>query len=391
MNPVQSRRLTQEMEDTYRRALTGGPFYVLAWLIVGIYGGAFARTPSTSWALAFAFACLAGTRFLHRPIASAGAEADEAARTRWLRLHWGIVALTTLLWGAVFCWALLDPGFEDARTAALLSTLGLATAVAHAFSMRRGFALACIGLLYAPGLLVLWANPADRAIALVMLVYLAYVLISLVRSHAEYQQRLDLDQELRDQRDLFSQQSKIDPLTELANRRHFSNVLAEARERALRTGGPLTLLVLDLDHFKKINDTHGHAIGDACLVAIAGRLRAVFSGEGELVARLGGEEFGVVLDGQDLATATSRAERFRKNLVEHPIALGDRALDGSSLDGIVLAMTTSIGIAEFDATRHRDDDALYRAADSAVYRAKAAGRNRVCQDEPTLASTERVR
>ena len=384
MNAVQSRRLAQEMEDTYRRALTGGPFYLLAWLIVGIYGNAFARTPLASWLLAFVFAALAGLRFLHRPIADAGGHADDAARVRWLRLHWGIVALTTLLWGAVFCWTLLDSDFGNARTASLLSTLGLATAVAHAFSMRRGFALACIALLYAPGLLVLWANPADRATGLVMMVYLAYVLISLVRSHAEYQQRLDLDQELRDQRDLFSQQSKIDPLTELANRRHFSNVLAEASERALRTGGALTLLVLDLDHFKKINDTHGHAIGDACLVAIAGRLRSLFSGEDDLPARLGGEEFGVVLDRQDLATAARRAEHFRANLAEHPIALHGSTLDGNALDGMVLAMTASIGIADSDSAIQRDVDALYSAADRAVYRAKAAGRNRVGADEPAL-------
>jgi diguanylate cyclase len=385
MNPVQSRRLTQEMEDTYRRALTGGPFYVLAWLIVGIYGDAFARAPLASGVLVLVFVALTGIRFLHRPITDAGGHVDDAARVRWLRLHWGIVALTTLLWGAVFCWTLLDPGFGNARTASLLSTLGLATAVAHAFSMRRGFALTCIALLYAPGLLVLWANPADRATALVMVVYLAYVLISLVRSHAEYQQRLDLDQELRDQRDLFSQQSKVDPLTDLANRRHFSNVLAEASERALRTGGPLTLLVLDLDHFKKINDTHGHAIGDACLVAVAGRLRTLFSGEHDLPARLGGEEFGVVLDRQDLATATRRAEHFRANLAEHPVALHGSTLDGNALDGMVLAMTASIGLAELDSAIHRDVDDLYSAADRAVYRAKAAGRNRVCADEPVLA------
>lgn len=386
MNEVQSRRLTQEVGDTYQRALAGGAFYVFAWVVIGIYGGAFVRAPLASWSLVLAFVGLTIARFAHRPIR----DADAAGSFHWLLRHWGIVVLTTALWGGVFCWTLLDSGFGGARTAALLSTLGLATAAAHAFSMRRGFALASIGVLYLPGLWLLWTDPTARATALVMSIYLVYVLISLVRSHAEYQQRLDLDQELRDQRDLFAQQSKIDPLTELANRRHFSDVLEEATTHASRTGEPLTLLVLDLDHFKKINDTHGHAIGDACLVAIAGRLRTVFSGDGELVARLGGEEFGVVLDGQDLATATNRAERFRKNLIEHPIALGDRALDGSS-DGIVLAMTASIGIAEFDRTRHRDVDELYRAADSAVYRAKAAGRNRVCRDESTLASTESVR
>jgi diguanylate cyclase (GGDEF)-like protein len=207
-----------------------------------------------------------------------------------------------------------------------------------------------------------------------MLVYLVYVLISLVRSHAEYQQRLDLDQELRDQRDLFAQQSKLDPLTELANRRHFSVVLETAATHALRTGEPLTLLVLDLDHFKKINDTHGHAIGDACLMAIAGRLDNAFHGEGELAARLGGEEFGVVLAGQDLEQAAHRAERFRADLAHHPIALDDT----------VVAMTASIGIAEFDHTRHRDVDELYSAADRAVYHAKAGGRNRVCRDEEAL-------
>lgn len=190
------------------------------------------------------------------------------------------------------------------------------------------------------------------------------------------------------QRDLFAQQSKVDPLTELANRRYFSDVLAEATTHTKRTGDTLTLLVLDLDHFKKINDTHGHAIGDACLVAIAGRLRSVFSGDGDLAARLGGEEFGVVLDGQDLTTAANRAERFRENLVEHPIALNVGALDGSAPNGIVLVITASIGIAEFDRTMHRDVDELYRAADSAVYRAKAAGRNRVCRDEAVLAATE---
>ena len=189
MNAVHSRRLTQEVADTYQRALTGGAFYLMAWFIVGIYGRAFERAPLASWLLAMAFAGLALARFFHRPLH----EGDAAACIRWLYVHWTIVVLATLVWGLAFCWALLDDGFQGARTAALLATLGLATAVAHAFSMRRGFALTGIAMLYGPSLVLLWSKPADRAIALVMLVYLVYVLISLVRSHAEYQQRLNLD------------------------------------------------------------------------------------------------------------------------------------------------------------------------------------------------------
>jgi len=376
MNAVQSRRLAQEVDDTYRLALVGGTFYLAGWLVVGIYGHAFARAPLVSWMLVLVFVVLTIVRFAHRP---PGAD-DAARRPAWLRYHWAIVVVSTAIWGVAFCWVILDPGFGRARPAALLGTLGLATAFAHGFSMRRRYAFTGIGLLYLPGLLLLWRDPANRPSALIMTIYLVYVVVSTFRSNAEYNLRLDLDQQLRDQRDLFAQQSLIDPLTELANRRHFAEVLVAAATRAAaaqaaatRTGAsvePLTLLLLDLDHFKQINDTHGHAVGDACLVAFARRIKGAFGGVGDLVARIGGEEFGVVLTGQDASTACARAQCFRDDLTHHPIAV----------EGIVLAVTASMGIAQFDSARHRDPDDLYRAADKSVYRAKAEGRNRVCAE-----------
>jgi diguanylate cyclase (GGDEF)-like protein len=362
MNPVQSRRLAQEMDDTYQRALIGGPFYLAAWLVVGVYAGAFRHAPWASWPLVGAFLALAFVRYLKRP----PTEIDDAGKLAWLRSHWGIVVLTTTLWGGIFCWAMLDAAFEPARTAVLLSTLGLATAFSHTFSMRRGFAFAGIGVMYLPGLFLMWRDHGDRPTALVMSVYLVYVGVSVLRSHAEYQHRLDLDQDLRDQRDLFAQQSRIDPLTDLANRRHFADQLAGATRRNRHDSRALTLVLMDLDHFKKVNDTYGHAVGDACLVAIAGRLKAAFHGAGELVARLGGEEFGVILQGQSMEAGRQRAEAFRRHM----------AAEAIELDGVSLPMTVSIGIAQFDASTHGDDDGLYRAADSAVYQAKAAGRNR---------------
>ena len=90
----------------------------------------------------------------------------------------------------------------------------------------------------------------------------------------------------------------------------------------------------------------------------------------------------------EVAMAVRRAEHFRANLAEHPIALHGSTLDGNALDGMVLAMTASIGLAELDSAIHRDVDDLYSAADRAVYRAKAAGRNRVCADEPVLAMAD---
>lgn len=369
MTPVQTRRLTQEMADTYQRALTGGPFYAASWLLVGIYGRAFTHAPMVSWALLAAFVALAASRFAHRPLAD-GAPAGAIAR--WLQVHWGIVLATTALWGGLFFWATYDAAFGAARITALLFTLGLATAIAHAFSMRRGFAFASIALLVVPGVVLMWTVPADRANALMFMIYLVYVVISLLRSHVEYQQRLDLDQQLRNQRDLFSLQSRIDPLTELANRRQFADVLAAGMLDAARGGTPLTLMLLDIDHFKQINDSHGHSVGDACLVAIAERLKQGFGEPGDLAARVGGEEFAVVLGGHDADASIARAEAFRDRLAAQPIVL----------DGLALTVTASIGLATFDVAAHADIDALYHAADSAVYRAKAAGRNRVCSGEP---------
>ena len=95
MSPVQSRRLTQEVEDTYRRALNGGVFYLIAWLVVGTYGGAFARVPAVSWTLVLVFVCLAIARIVRRP----PRDAEFSSQLAWLWIHWGIVVTTTTTWG----------------------------------------------------------------------------------------------------------------------------------------------------------------------------------------------------------------------------------------------------------------------------------------------------
>jgi diguanylate cyclase len=366
VNAVQSRRLAQEVDDTWRRAAVGGLFYLVAWLVVGGYGGAFTHYPAISWGLAAAFLVLALARFWHRP----PLDASATTRLRWVYAMWAIVCLSGALWGAVFFWSMRDPMFAPTRVASLLATLGLATAFAHTFAFRLGFAAIGIALLYLPGLLILWGDASGQATALVGTVYLVYVYLSLLRAHAEYQRRLDVDQDLRDQRDLFARQSRVDPLTELANRRHFAEVLAAATRNARSQGTRLSLLLLDIDHFKAINDQHGHAVGDGVLGGIAARLQLAFPNPLELAARIGGEEFGVVLEEQDGTAAAARAEGFRQALADKPLLV----------DGMPLAVTISIGWAEFDAARHQDLDGFYRAADRALYRAKREGRNRVCQD-----------
>ena len=368
MNAVQSRRLAQEVEDTYRRAAVGGLFYFVAWLVIGGYGGAFTRAPALSWTLAAAFLALGLARFAHHP----PRDADASRRMRWLYSMWALVTFSGAMWGAVFFWSMRDPLFEATRVASLLATLGLATAFAHTFAFRLGWAAFGIALLYLPGLLILWGDHRGQTTALVAPIYLVYVYLSLLRAHSDYQGRLDVDQDLRDQRDLFARQSRVDPLTDLANRRHFAEVLAGATRKSRADGSRLSLLLLDIDHFKAINDRNGHAVGDGVICAIAARLQLAFPHAGELPARIGGEEFGVVLEGLPGMEAATRAESFREGLAARPLLI----------DGLSLDVTISIGWAEFEPAVHGEVDGLDRAADRALYRAKNEGRNRVCADAP---------
>lgn len=365
MNGKASLRLRQEVTDTYRLALIGGYFYLAGWLVVAIYGNAFQHSPWIAWPMTLVLLLLALLRRLHKIPSE---NSDEDTNNKWLMWHWSIVFCTTTLFGLVFLWTMMDERLAAGHTAASLSTMGLAVAIAHAFSMRRCFAILCVVVMYLPGLAALWLVSNDSATALVMSIYLIYVFATLWRSYQEYQHRLDIDQELRNQRDLFEQQGRVDALTELANRRHFTESLMRMSQHARTTNDALILIMLDLDHFKNINDQHGHAVGDACLAIFSARLKGKFGRQNNQAARLGGEEFGILLQGVGIDMAMSRAHDFRGMCEREPISVGD----------IVIPITVSIGVVAFDYEIHRDGDGLYKAADSAVYRAKNAGRNRVC-------------
>jgi diguanylate cyclase (GGDEF)-like protein len=157
-----------------------------------------------------------------------------------------------------------------------------------------------------------------------------------------------------------------DPLTGLHNRRSFQARLAEETQRARRSGSPFALLMIDLDHFKALNDRHGHPAGDAALVVVAGifrqQLRSV-----DLPARIGGEEFGVLLPDSDEQAALMAGERLRAAIAACPIVHQDATL----------TITASIGVAWSGGGADTDEE-LLRAADRALYAAKRAGRNRVC-------------
>jgi len=162
--------------------------------------------------------------------------------------------------------------------------------------------------------------------------------------------------------------SRHDELTALANRRHFDECKEAEFRRARRSHQPLTLLICDIDYFKRFNDAYGHVAGDECLRAVAATIAACFQRAGDVAARVGGEEFAVLLPGATAAEAVERAEQMRRQVMA--LALPHRNSDVASV------VTLSIGVAELDDSM-AGFEALYRMADEALYRAKNSGRNRV--------------
>ncbi len=180
-----------------------------------------------------------------------------------------------------------------------------------------------------------------------------------------------LQDDLREQNQRLEELSNTDPLTQLANRRFLMKTLDREFQRSVRNNDPLSMVMADIDHFKRINDTYGHQQGDVVLKAVSEALLDELR-EYDLAARFGGEEFALILPGTELPQATAAAERIRKRV--------SRLKFEGALKPLVL--TISLGVA----TGPRKDvtvfDDLVRLSDDALYAAKREGRNRVVIADP---------
>lgn len=189
--------------------------------------------------------------------------------------------------------------------------------------------------------------------------------------------RVQVHLALKRQAEMLQRMAYVDGLTEIPNRRYFNERFFAEVMRARRDGSKLTLMLADVDFFKRYNDHYGHQAGDDCLRQVAAAFRRAMCRPADFAARYGGEEFAVLAPGAGSSAAQKLADALRREV--HALALPHAASSAAAI------VTVSVGVVSVDAWRSQDVDALLREADVQLYRAKEQGRDRACiklLDEP---------
>lgn len=203
---------------------------------------------------------------------------------------------------------------------------------------------------------------------------------ALLEAQQEINRKLDIrvqqrTKELEIANAKLQEMSFSDGLTGVKNRRYFDERIVAEYKRAFREQKYLALLMLDIDHFKDVNDQHGHQIGDDCLVEVARIFKKNINRPGDTLYRYGGEEFSVLLPETDLKGAELVAEKLRTSMEQVKVY---------SSDGQLIPIRISVGVASYVPTLRTGVDNLIKRADEQLYRAKREGRNRVCSSEKEL-------
>lgn len=292
--------------------------------------------------------------------------ANHLTIARWEGVYWVTLVFTSGAWG-VGAFLLTSSNNLLSQVITLFFAVGMAGSAISAYSAYRYMALTAVGLVLLPSTLWLLIQPSteQRLLALASLAFCAFVVRATRELSCALQSLLRLHHELEIQHSIASNAARTDDLTGVNNRRAFNEQADTMFAYTRRYGVPLCALLLDIDHFKQINDTHGHAAGDKVLQAVVRQIKSALR-EADLCGRLGGEEFGVLLAGTNMQEAIQIAEKIRLAVqaIEEPV------------NDTTLQVTISVGVAEADSAC-ADISTLLTQADAAMYHAKSNGRNQV--------------
>lgn len=360
----------QSMLDMSARARGGIVLHVPLWLAVGWLSGIAKMHRLLFVTMLAVFMTVLALRLTFERALASKAATHAPSRA----LFYTFILTSPLLWGTISAAALYAAVSSPVQQMLSMVVAGLVSSGTIVFAINaRLRPLYSLAAMLPP---VVVAVVIGHEMAAFFVVGCALLHLYLMRAagviHADYWAaacgRVELENRARE----LEQLSLVDPLTQAYNRQHFDRQLQLEWQRAARDQRPLSVLMIDADHFKQINDRHGHLIGDECLRLMSAALRTNLRDAGDVLARFGGEEFVVLLPGADAQAALAGAERLRACVHALRVSTPDEPLQFSCSVGVHTLWPHRVGQAAD----------LLRGADQALYLAKALGRNRVAVAPP---------
>lgn len=345
-------------QDLEKRSLNGAYIYLLAWLLIGFSINYNESQSQLFWGGSAILLLLGVSRLVSYRFS---ATLMQLSRKLWYSLFVINALVPPLFYGSVFALTMVRPEHESLFIYMLMAVLALLGGGIVSFSTHRGVANAYLLVVTLPTLLCIVFLPIDRGIEGTMLVlYMVFMFFQIRRLNQEYRLRINQRLELE-------KLTKIDSLTGIYNRRYFDEALRLYWKSHLRVQHPLALLLIDIDKFKRVNDQYGHPAGDEVIREVARSIDKAFRRETDIVARIGGEEFAVLISQTEADFVDTCAEDIRREIEGKPVVF----------EGQTISISVSIGAVSLIPQEGMARSEFYKAADDCLYQAKEQGRNRV--------------
>jgi diguanylate cyclase (GGDEF)-like protein len=358
----------QVLEDLTIRARGGIVVYLAVWLITASWYDIPSIDIAFFWINTVILAMLALARLLHyrRALSENKTKGELGLLTNSLVL---LILANGFHLGIQATWILMREEYAQLHYPSLIMIAAFALGGAVTLSISRAVRIFFPVLIFAPPIgvmVVLEPSPEHVFLGILALFSLVYIIDAAGLACRDYWKAINNHRIAEHRATQLELLSTTDPLTQLRNRMYFNTRYREEWKRCNRHELSLSVLMIDLDHFKQINDTYGHLFGDDCLREVAATLRRQIPREIDVIARYGGEEFIALLSG----TVLNDAERIAEKLVR---SIGDMTVFNNQEP---VSLTCSIGISCVIPDHQGDADSLLQAADHALCTAKANGRNR---------------
>lgn len=355
MQNTLSSRVDQDLE---LRAIKASYTYVLAWVIIAGSLGFYETDPRAFWAWSIALLLTGISRTV---LAHFSVRMRPTFRGLWFGIFVFNALAPGLAFGLLLSLSLTHAHYEPLFEYLLLAVFAFVSGGAINFAPNKMVLLLFLAMLIVPPTIAsIFYSETRSLVGVLLIIYGAFMFAQTSRLNREYIQMIEQQEQLE-------KLNNQDVLTGISNRRYFEAALQKGWKVHMRAESQIGLLVIDIDHFKLVNDTHGHAAGDAVIKNIAQTIAHSCQRDTDEVARIGGEEFAVLVGFASEKSIKGLSEKIRSRVAEKSVTFEDKTLD----------VTISVGASLISPKTHIDKNELFRIADKNLYKAKESGRNQV--------------